>query len=80
LGEAKQTLLVYWESNMTAARIAEGAAASFVKDWAKDIKAYGHPAILLVLDEVNDSEPHDTGDPANYKAAWIRVHDLFADP
>jgi hypothetical protein len=78
LGNASQTLLVYWESNLTAKQIANGAADSFVTGWAADIKAYGHPVILSVLDEMNLAESKYTGDPTDYKAAWIRVHNLFA--
>jgi len=79
LGPAKKTLLVYWESSLTAKQIADGQADTFLRGWASDIKAYGYPVILSVLDEMNGDWIKYTGDPDNYKLAWIRVHDIFTN-
>lgn len=73
-----KTLVVYWESNLTAKQIANGSADTFVSNWAKQIKAYGGPVVLAPLDEMNGDWSAYNGDPINYKAAWIRVHNLFA--
>jgi len=70
-------LFAYWESSYTAAQIENGKADSFLKLWATEMKAYGQPIIFAPLDEMNGNWNPYFGDPAAFKAAWIRIHGFF---
>ncbi len=71
-------LFVYWEPNLTATQIEAGAADSFLKNWATQMKAYGQPIIFAPLDEMNGNWSAYYGNPTAFKAAWIRIHSLFS--
>jgi len=71
-------LTVCWESGLTAMQIENGAADSYLKSWAKEMAAYGHPIIFGPLDEMNGNWNAYSGDPNAFKAAWVRVYGFFA--
>jgi len=71
-------LTVCWESGLTAMQIENGAADSYLKSWAKEMAAYGHPIIFAPLDEMNGNWNAYSGDPNAFKAVWVRVHGFFA--
>lgn len=70
-------LVVYWESNLTAAQIAAGQADSYLTQWAAEMKAYNHPIIFVPLDEMQGSWAPYSGNPTAFQSAWIHVYTLF---
>ena len=48
-----------------------------MKNWAKEMAAYGQPIIFAPLDEMNGNWNPYSGDPNAYKAAWVRIHGFF---
>ena len=56
-------LTVCWELGLTAMQIENGAADSYLKSWAKEMAAYGHPIIFAPLDEMNGNWNAYSGDP-----------------
>lgn len=77
-GQYRVPLVVYWESSLTASQIQNGTADSYLKQWAAEMKAYGQPIIFAPLDEMNGNWNPYSGNPAAYKAAWIRIHGFFS--
>jgi len=65
----------------TAARIASGELDTAITNWAQVFKAWTDggtkTAYLLPLQEMNGYWVDYTGDPANYKLAYRRIHDIF---
>jgi beta-mannanase len=74
-----EPLVVYWESNYTAAQIANGSADSFLKNWATQMGRYKQPIIFDVLDEMNGNWSPYYGNPAEYILAYQRVRNFFSD-
>jgi hypothetical protein len=79
-GKLKVPLVVYWESSFTAAQISAGKADSFLKTWSAEMQSYGQPIKFAPLDEMNGNRNPYFGNPAAYKAAWIRVKGFFSAP
>jgi hypothetical protein len=72
-------LVVYWESNYTAAQISSGKADSFLKNWATQMKTYNKPIIFDVLDEMNlTGEYPYAGNTGSFKTAFQHVAALFS--
>jgi hypothetical protein len=71
-------LWVYWESNYTATQIANGSADSFLKVWASDMKSYGKTVHFAPLDEMNGNWDPYSGNPTEFKLAWIHIYNLFS--
>ncbi len=65
------------------AKIAGGLYDSFIRQWALDAKAWGHPFFLRFDWEMNGnwqfpwSAQLNGNSPANYVQAWQHVHDIF---
>ncbi len=64
-------------------KIATGSYDSFVRQWALDAKAWGHPFFLRFDWEMNGnwqfpwSAQLNGNKPADYVQAWQHVHDIF---
>lgn len=71
------TLVVYWEPSLTAAQISSGSADSSLLKWAAEMKKYNGTIIFVVMDEMNLPENTYSGNPAAFKTAWMRAHNLF---
>src|SRR5580693_1220932 len=71
-------IFAYWESGYTATQIENGAADSFLKTWASEMKAYKQPVIFAPLDEMNGNWSPYYGNPTAFKAAWVHIHGLFS--
>jgi Concanavalin A-like lectin/glucanases superfamily/Glycosyl hydrolase family 26 len=71
--------------------IAEGAEDSYIKEWAKAAKAWGHPFFLRFAWEMNggwfrwgvgtfeENGETFTNTAANYVAMWKHVHQIFKE-
>lgn len=84
VGQAGKTLLVFWEPSFGYDNIADGSHDEYIKKFADDAKTYKYPVILVPFAEMNlNEEAWGYGQNKNtadkFKAAWIRIHNLFAD-
>lgn len=66
------------------ARIAGGDYDAYVRQWARDVRAWGKPLLLRFAYEMNGywmpwSEGVNGNQPGEYVAAWRHVHDLFTE-
>jgi Glycosyl hydrolase family 26 len=66
------------------ADIAAGDFDSYIRRWATEAKAWGHPFFLRFDWEMNGdwfpwSESVNGNGPGDYVAAWRHVHDIFAE-
>ena len=64
--------------------IISGTFDSYIKDWAVDSKAWGHPYFLRFAPEMNGdwfpwSEQVNGNTSGEYVLAWQHVHDIFTD-
>ncbi len=65
--------------------IARGDFDAFITQWARDAKAWGHPFFLRFNWEMNGnwqfpwSAQLNGNTPADYVAAWRRVHNIFTN-
>jgi beta-mannanase len=62
--------------------IINGGFDTYIKNWAKDSKAWGHPYFLRFAAEMNGtwfpwSEYENNNRPDDYVKAWQHVHDIF---
>ncbi|MDX6679633.1 MAG: hypothetical protein QOE31_3685 [Solirubrobacteraceae bacterium] len=62
--------------------IAEGRYDLYIKRWARDARAYGKPLVIRFMHEMNgDWYPWSANSygntPAQFRAAWRRVHTIF---
>lgn len=88
-----RTVLLTWEPwdparganqpNFRPARIAAGAFDSYIRSWAASLKAFGSTVYLRPMHEMNGTWYPWGGTvmgntPAQYIAAWRRMHTLFA--
>ena len=66
------------------ATIASGAYDSYIRRWASDARAWGHPFFLRFDHEMNGdwqfpwSVQLNGNQPADFVAAWRHVHDIFS--
>ncbi|MEN9582837.1 MAG: hypothetical protein RL641_791 [Candidatus Parcubacteria bacterium] len=90
-----KTLLLYWEPsdgdsgsinqpNYNYDSIINGNWDSYVISFAKSIKSYGGPVILVPFDEMNGdwypwSGTNNGNTPAKEITAWRHLHDIFRD-
>ncbi|MGZ4416786.1 MAG: glycoside hydrolase family 26 protein [Gaiellaceae bacterium] len=64
--------------------IANGAHSSALRTWATEAKSWGHPILLRFDWEMNgnwfpwDTMPISQNTPADFVAAWRRVHHIFS--
>lgn len=66
------------------ARIADGDHDAYIRQWARDVRAWGKPLLLRFAYEMNGywmpwSEGVNGNQPGEYVTAWRHVHDLFAE-
>jgi hypothetical protein len=74
-----EPLVVYWESNYSAAQITAGKADNFLKNWNTQMGAYKQPVYFVVLDEMNlTGEYPYAGNPGAFKTAYQHVAGLFS--
>jgi hypothetical protein len=65
------------------AKIADGAWDSYLRHYASEAKAWGHPFFLRFASEMNGgwvswSESHSGNSAGQFVKAWRHVHDVFA--
>jgi glycosyl hydrolase family 26 len=76
------TPFIQWNPrHATLTQIAGGRYNRYVRNFAGAIKGFGHPVVLSFAHEMNGTwyswgRPHST--PAQFKAAWRRIHAGFA--
>lgn len=65
--------------NRTLAEITDGSDDAWIRTQAAAIKAFGHRIFLRLMPEMNGNwYPTYSGHPAQFIAAWQRIHRLFA--
>jgi hypothetical protein len=62
--------------------IANGAHDAYIRQWATDAKAWGHPLFLRLDHEMNGwwfvwSEQNNGNQPGDFARAWRHIHDIF---
>jgi hypothetical protein len=78
----------YYDTNFTDAAIAHGSEDAYLRKWAQDAKAWGHPFFLRFDSEMNGgwwnygTGRHPNGSPGpnsaeDFVAMWRHVHDIF---
>ncbi|HEX4305502.1 MAG TPA: glycosyl hydrolase [Solirubrobacterales bacterium] len=72
------------QSRFRLAAIADGTFDPYIRRWAEEAKAWGHPFFLRFDWEMNGnwfpwSESLDGNAPGDFVAAWRHVHDIFAE-
>ena len=71
------------EPDFKLAKIAAGDYDSFIRQWAQDARAWGHPFFLQFDWEMNLNgvwpyvESQSGNQPGDYVKAWRHVHDIF---
>ncbi|HLJ03408.1 MAG TPA: glycosyl hydrolase [Solirubrobacteraceae bacterium] len=63
--------------------IIQGRHDAYIRQWARELRAYGKPVLLRFAQEMNGdwypwSERLGTNRPGQFVAAWRHVHDVFA--
>jgi hypothetical protein len=71
------------QPNFQLADVADGNFDSYIREFATEAKAWGHPFFLRFNWEMNGnwfpwSEGVNGNGPGSYVAAWRHVHDIFA--
>jgi Glycosyl hydrolase family 26 len=72
------------QPNFRLANIANGTYDSFITQWARDAKTWGHPFFLRFDHEMNGywqfpwAEQINGNQPGDYVKAWRHVHDIFS--
>ena len=78
----RSTPFIQWNPrHAPLAKIARGAYDGYLRTYARAVKRFGHHIVLSFAHEMNGhwyswSRPHAT--PAQYIAAWRRIHRVFA--
>lgn len=72
------------QSRFQLADIIDGDFDSYIRQWAGEAKAWGHPFFLRFDWEMNGnwfpwSESLDGNQPGEFVAAWRHVHDIFGE-
>jgi hypothetical protein len=72
------------QSEFQLADIIAGRFDAYIRKWAGEAKAWGHPFFLRFDWEMNGnwfpwSESADGNQPGEFVAAWRHVHDIFAE-
>jgi Glycosyl hydrolase family 26 len=72
------------ESRFQLADIIHGDFDSYIRNWAEEAKAWGHPFFLRFDWEMNGtwfpwSESVDGNHPGEFVTAWRHVHDIFTE-
>jgi mannan endo-1,4-beta-mannosidase len=70
------------EPNFQLSDVIAGTYDSYIREWATEAKAWGHPFFLRFNWEMNGnwfpwSEGVNGNQPGEYVAAWRHVHDIF---
>src|SRR4029078_8442886 len=71
------------QANFQLADVYNGTYDSYIREWATDAKACGHPYFLRFDHEMNGnwqfpwSEQINGNKPGEYIKAWRHVHDIF---
>jgi hypothetical protein len=70
------------EPQLSLAKIAGGAWDGFIRQYAMEVKAWGHPLFLRFASEMNGgwvpySESHSGNSAGQFVQAWRHVHDIF---
>jgi len=78
----KQTIIIFWEPNITLDQIISGGADSYISSFATGAKNYGAPVILVPMEEMNGNWDAWNGtlpgnSPQKIIEAWRHMHDLF---
>ncbi len=81
-GNPSKTLLIYWEPTVNYAAISNGSQDAYLNQAASQLKAYGHPILLVPMDEFNLNETpwgNTVGGntPAGFIAAWQHIVTIF---
>jgi hypothetical protein len=62
----------------TLGEVTDGSQDALITRQAEAIKAFGHPVWLRLMPEMNGNWYHGySGHPAQFVAAWRRIHNLF---
>lgn len=83
VGAAGKTLLIFWEPSYGYDQIIDGSKNEYIREFALDAKAYGHPIILVPFPEMNLNEEAwgysiNGNTAAKFVTAWRLVHGLFS--
>jgi Glycosyl hydrolase family 26 len=70
------------QPQFSLAKIAGGAFDSYLRQYAEEVKAWGHPLFLRFASEMNGnwvpwSEFHSGNSAGQFVQAWRHVHDIF---
>jgi len=83
LKSKNQTLLIFWEQyNVTLDEIISGRTDNYIKQFAKDVRAYSNPVVIAPFHEMNGEwSPWSgvSGDntPEKLVLAWRHAYDVF---
>lgn len=74
----------YGSAGLTDAQVLSGAYDPYLRAFAQQARAWGHPFLLRFAQEMNGdwfsygvAAGHNGNSPATFVAAWRHVHDLF---
>ena len=71
--------LLSWEPWQGIEPIVLGHWDDYIRQYARDVTAYGEPLFLRFAHEMNLAQIPWFGPPDTFRAAWRRIHDLFDD-
>ncbi len=71
------------QPHFTLQEIYKGQYDDYIREWASDAKAWGHPLFLRFDHEMNGwwfpwAEQVNNNQPGDYVKAWRHIHDIFA--
>jgi len=80
---AEQTILIFWEPNISLDQIISGSEDLYMSSFANQANAYSAPIILIPMEEMNGNWNAWNGTvgnntPQKFILAWHHMHNLFS--